>query len=122
MEEKAAPTTKSQWDIGALTHAFAGVSAIVLGGLMYSRAWAQDLFSALMVMAAASAIYFSWRHNAWVRGHWLAMVPVMGVILGYGGWPIGFTLAYGALWLAFIHFVVRGLQSLRSTDAAKDGE
>jgi hypothetical protein len=117
MEEEAAGSTESQWDIGALIHAVSGVSAIVLGGLMYSKAWAQGLFSLLMGIAAVSAIYFSWKHDAWVRGHWLAMVPVMGVILGYVGWPPGFTLAYVALWLAFIHFVIRGIQSWRSSNA-----
>ena len=117
MEEEATGSTESKWDIGALIHAASGVSAIVLGGLMYSKAWAQGLFSLLMGIAAVSAIYFSWKHDAWVRGHWLAMVPVMGVILGYVGWPPGFTLAYVALWLAFIHFVVRGIQSRRSSNA-----
>ena len=59
MEEEAAGSTESQWDIGALIHAASGVSAIVLGGLMYSKAWAQGLFSLLMGIAAVSAIYFS---------------------------------------------------------------
>ena len=43
MEEEATGSTESQWDIGALLHAVSGVSAIVLGGLMYSKAWAQGL-------------------------------------------------------------------------------
>ena len=117
MEEDAASPPENQWDLGALVHALAGLSAIVLGGLMYSWVWARDLFSVLMAASAVSAIYLSWRYDAWVRGHWLAMVPVMGVILGYVGWPPGFTLAYVALWLAFIHFVVRGIQSRRSSNA-----
>lgn len=122
MEQEAAGPSERKLDIGALMHAAAGISAIVLGGLMFSRAWAQDLFSLLMVISAASAVYFSWKHDAWVKGHWLAMVPVLGVVLGYGGWPAGFTLAYVALWCAFIHFVFRGVQSLRAAEGAKDGE
>ena len=104
-------------DVGALTHAIAGISALVLGGLMYSRPWAQDVFSILMIIAAVSAVYFSGKHSAWVTGHWLAMVPVTGVVLGYLGWQSGFTLAYVTLWIAFIHFVLRGVQSLRAGDA-----
>ena len=63
-----------------------------------------------MTVAAVIAVYFSWKHAAWVTGHWLAMVP--GVAAGYLGWQWGFTLAYVALWLAFIHFMIRGLQAL----------
>ena len=90
---------------------------MVLGGLMYTRPWAQDLFAILMLVAAVSAVYFSWKDSAWVAGHWLAMVPVTGVVLGYLGWPWGFTLAYVTLWTAFIHFVIRGVQSLRASKA-----
>ena len=68
-----------------------------------------------MIVSAVSAVYFSWKHSAWVTGHWLAMVPVTGVLLGYFGWQWGFTLAYATLWIAFIHFVIRGVQSLRAT-------
>jgi len=106
-------------DFGALAHAIAGISAVVLGGLMFTRPWAQDVFSILMIVAAVSAVYFSWKHSAWVTGHWLAMVPVTGVSLGYLGWQWGFTLAYATLWVAFIHFVIRGVQSLRSGDTPK---
>jgi hypothetical protein len=67
-----------------------------------------------MIVAAVSAVYFSWKHSAWVTGHWLAMVPVTGVVLGYLGWQWGFTLAYASLWIAFIHFVYRGVQSMRA--------
>ena len=105
---------RSGIDFGALAHAIAGISAVVLGGLMYTRPWAQDVFSILMIVAAVSAVYFSWKHSVWVTGHWLAMVPVTGVILGYVGWQWGFTLAYVTLWIAFIHFVIRGVQSLRA--------
>ena len=107
-------------DFGALAHAIAGISAVVLGGLMYTRPWAQDVFSILMIVAAVSAVYFSWKHSAWVTGHGLAMVPVTGVIVGYVGWQWGFTLAYVTLWIAFIHFVIRGVQSLRAGDTPDD--
>ena len=107
-------------NFGALAHAIAGISALVLGGLMYTRPWAQDVFSILMIVAAVSAVYFSWKHSAWVTGHWLAMVPVTGVTLGYVGWQWGFTLAYVTLWIAFIHFVIRGVQSLRAGDTPDD--
>ena len=107
-------------DFGALAHAIAGISAVVLGGLMYTRAWAQEVFSILIIVAAVIAVYFSWKHSAWVTGHWLAMVPVTGVILGYVGWQWGFTLAYVTLWIAFIHFVIRGVQSLRAGDTPDD--
>jgi hypothetical protein len=110
----ASPQVKAGIDWGALAHGIAGVAAVILGGLMYTRPWAQDVFVLLMIVAAVSAVYFSWKHAAWVTGHWLAMVPVTGVIAGYWGWQWGFTLAYVALWLAFIHFMIRGLQSLRA--------
>ena len=112
--------SQSGIDYGALAHAIAGISAVVLGGLMYTRPWAQDVFSILMIVAAVSAVYFSWKHSAWVTGHWLAMVPVTGVILGYVGWQWGFILAYVALWIAFIHFVIRGVQSLWAGDTPDD--
>ena len=108
------PAPQSGIDVGPLAHAIAGIAAVVLGGLMYTRPWAQDLFAILMLVAAVSAGYFSWKHSAWVTGHWLAMVPVTGVVLGYLGWQWGFTLAYVTLWIAFIHFVIRGLQSLKA--------
>ena len=111
---------QSSIDFGALAHAIAGISSVVLGGLMYTRPWAQDVFSILMIVAAVSAVYFSWKHSAWVTGHWLAMVPVTGVIVGYVWWQRGFTLAYVTLWIAFIHFVIRGAQSLRAVDTPDD--
>ena len=90
MSDAAAdPAPKKGVDLGALAHAIAGVCALVLGGLMYSRPWARELFALLMIVAAASAVYFSWKHSAWVTGHWLAMVPVFGVMLGYIGWQWG---------------------------------
>ena len=108
------PAPQGGIDFGALAHAIAGISALVLGGLMYTRPWAQNVFSILMMAAAVSALYFSWKHSAWVTGHWLAMVPVTGVVLGYMGWQWGYTVAYVTLWIAFIHFVIRGVQSLRA--------
>jgi len=111
------PAPQSGIDVGALAHAIAGIAAVVLGGLMYTRPWAKDLFAILMLVAAVSAVYFSSRHSAWVPGHWLAMVPVTGVVLGYLGRQWGFTLAYVTLWIAFIHFVIRGVQSLRASEA-----
>ena len=42
-------------DFGALARAIVGISAAVLGGLMYTRPWAQDVFSILMIVAAVSA-------------------------------------------------------------------
>ena len=111
------PAPQGGIDSGALAHAIAGISAVVLGGLMYTRPWAHDVFSILMIVAAVSAVYFTWKHSAWVTGHWLAMVPVTGVILGFMGWLWGYTLAYVTLWIAFIHFVITDLQSLRAGDA-----
>ena len=104
---EASPEAAIGIDLGALAHAAAGISAIILGGLMHTRPGAQDLFVLLMIVAAVSAVYFSWRYAAWVTGHWLAMIPVTGVAAGYLGWQWGFKLAYVALWLAFIHFVIR---------------
>ena len=118
---EASPETQGGIDWGALAHAIAGVSAIIVGGLMYTRPWAQGVFALLMIVAAVSAVYFSWKHSAWVAGHWLAMVPVTGVAAGYLRWQWGFTLAYVTLWLAFIHFVIRGLQSLRGEKPTDQG-
>ena len=114
------PAANKGVDLGALSHAIAGVCALVLGGLMYSRPWAQELFALLMIAAAASAVYVSWKHSAWATGHWLAMVPVFGVMLGYIGWEWGFTLAYVTLWIAFTHFVTRGIQSTRPAEGGSD--
>ncbi len=84
---------ESAIDWGAVTHAVAGLSAGILGALMYFKPWARDVFSMLMVVAAIAAIYFSWKHSAWVPGYWFAMLPVVGVVLGYLGylgWRWGF--------------------------------
>lgn len=98
-------------DVGAAVHAGAGILALVMGGLMYAYTWAQPVFSALMLLSAVSAIVISWRLDAWVPGHWLAMLPVIGVGIGYFIADWGFTLAYLCLWIAFAHFVLRGIQA-----------
>ena len=98
-------------DVGALIHASAGMIALVVGGLMYIYAWATPVFAGLMLLSAVSAILISWRMDAWVPGHWLAMLPVLGVAIGYLYAKWGFTLAYVCLWVAFMHFIIRGLQS-----------
>ena len=101
-------------DVGALIHASAGILALMLGGLMYFYAWAQPVFSGLMLLSAVSAIIISWRMNAWVPGHWLAMLPVIGVGVGYLYSPWGLTYAYISLWIAFTHFIVRGITGQNS--------
>ncbi len=98
-------------DTGALIHASAGIAALVIGGLMYLYAWAQPVFAGLMLLSAVSAILISWHMDAWVPGHWLAMLPVAGIIIGYLYADWGFTLAYACLWIAFMHFIIRGLQN-----------
>lgn len=108
------PAPQNGIEVGALAHAVAGIAAVMLGGLMYTRPWAQDLFAILMLVAAVSAVCFSWKHSAW---DCLVMVPVTGAVLGYLGWQWGFTLAYVTLWIAFIHFVIRGVKSLRLSEA-----
>ncbi len=102
--------TEKTIDIGALVHASAGILALVLGGLMYVYDWAQPVFAGLMLLSAVSAVIISWRMNAWVPGHWLAMLPIIGIGVGYAGADWGFTMAYVCLWIAFAHFVIRGLQ------------
>jgi hypothetical protein len=107
--------TEKTIDIGALVHASAGILALGVGGLMYAYEWAQPVFASLMLLSAVSAVIISWRMNAWVPGHWLAMVPVIGIGIGYAGaadW--GFTMAYVCLWIAFAHFVIRGLQTQKA--------
>lgn len=101
-------------DTGALIHASAGIIALVLGGLMFNHTWAQPLFAGLMLLSAVSAVWISWRQNAWVTGHWLAMLPVVGVFIGGIGPAWGYTVAYSCLWLAFVHFLYRGYQSSRA--------
>ena len=52
----ASPEAPSGIDWGALAHAVAGISAVILGGLMYTWRWAQDVFALLMIVAAVSAV------------------------------------------------------------------
>jgi uncharacterized membrane protein HdeD (DUF308 family) len=101
-------------DIGAVVHASAGIVSLVVGGLMYTYAWALPIFAGLMILSAVSAVAISWRHDAWVPGHWLAMLPVIGIAIGFFVASWGFTFAYICLWIAFIHFVIRGIQEMRS--------
>ena len=95
------------WDV--MVHTSAGVLALVLGGLMLADGtpWLAHVFSLLMVITFVSSVVISWWTASWVRGHFLAMTPVLGIGLGYAGYPIGFVLAYGLLCLAFAHFVYR---------------
>ena len=120
MSETEAVQPESKIDIGALIHSTAGIVALVMGGMMYAYPWALHVFSGLMILSAVSAVLISWRMDAWVPGHWLAMLPIIGVGMGYAGIAWGFTLAYICLWIAFIHFIVRGLQAMRAAKAAKE--
>jgi uncharacterized membrane protein HdeD (DUF308 family) len=109
--DPAAP--ESTIDVGALVHSSAGIISLLMGGLMYFYAWALPVFAGLMILSAVSAFIISWRSDAWVPGHWLAMLPIIGIAVGYFLAPWGYTFAYVCLWLAFIHFVVRGVQMMR---------
>lgn len=119
-ETNATQSEKSTLDLGALIHSGAGVIALVLGGLMYAYTWALPLFSSLMILSAVSAIWISWSQDAWVPGHWLAMLPIIGIGLGYFVAPWGYTLAYVCLWVAFVHFIIRGIQKVRATRQSGD--
>ena len=88
--------------------------ALVAGALMGQSSLALWLFSALMLISAISALWISWRQNAWVTGHWLAMLPIIGIGVGTFIDPTGFTAAYIMLWIAFLHFIYRGWQSTRT--------
>jgi len=103
--------SKLPWDV--IIHSSAGVLCLVIGGLMVFEVylWATDVFSALMLVTFLSAIVISTTTQSWVRGHYLAMAPIVGIVAGYLGYEWGFMLAYGLLWLAFIHFVSRGFVS-----------
>lgn len=113
MSEASTPPHNSGIDFGGLIHASAGILSLVVGGLMYSYLWAQHTFAGLMILSAVSAVIISWRTDAWVPGHWLAMAPVLGIGAGYLGIAGGFTFAYVCLWVAFAHFVWRGIQAAR---------
>ena len=114
MSESIPAAPESGPGLADLIHAFAGIVALGLGATMYFREWAVHAFSALMLISAVSAVIISWRTDSWVRGHFLAMAPVLGVIGGYLGVTGAFTFAYVCLWLAFAHFVFRGIQATRA--------
>ena len=113
--------TEKTLDIGAIVHATAGILALVMGGLMYVYGWAQPVFAGLMLLSAVSAIIISWRMDAWVPGHWLAMLPVIGIAIGYFLADWGFTLAYVCLWIAFSHFIIRGIQKQNANKPSASG-
>jgi hypothetical protein len=116
MRDKNPPETTGQTlDIGAIIHSSAGIICLLMGALMYFYAWALPVFSGLMILSAVSAIAISWRSDAWVPGHWLAMLPVAGIAIGYFLADWGYTLAYICLWIAFVHFVIRGVQAMRAS-------
>ena len=96
------------WDV--IIHSNAGILSLVLGAMMVLDVfpWATDAFSIMMVIAFVSSVLISWWTSSWVRGHFLAMAPIIGIALGYLGVPFGFEVAYGLLCLAFVHFIYRG--------------
>ena len=96
------------WDV--IIHSAAGILSLILGGLMMLDLthWARDAFSIMMVITFVSAILISWWTSSWVRGHFLAMAPILGIALGYMGLSVGFDLAFALLCFAFSHFVYRG--------------
>ena len=100
------------WDV--ITHAGTGMIALVAGGLMWQSSLALWLFSTLMLISAISALWISWRQSAWVTGHWLAMLPIIGIGVGTFIDPAGFTVSYILLWIAFMHFVYRGWQTKKA--------
>ena len=100
------------WDV--IIHSGAGLVALVAGGLMGASDVARGLFSVLMAVSAISAILISWRHAAWVTGHWLAMLPVIGIGIGFSLADWGYDFAYATLWIAFLHFLYRGWLSQRA--------
>ena len=109
MTENIPPSSPKRlpWDV--IVHSTAGVLCLIIGGFMVleTYTWAVNVFSALMFLTFVRAVAISATTGSWVRGHYLAMTPVVGIGLGYIGFDWGFTLAYGLLWLAFIHFVSR---------------
>ena len=107
------PSNQSQnalpWDV--IIHSTVGVACLVIGAFMVitGAAWSTHIFSALMLLSFVSALIISATTNSWVRGHFLAMTPVTGIAIGYLGFEWGFVLAYALIWVAFLHFVGRGL-------------
>ena len=108
-EPSSPPSRVLPWDV--IIHSTTGVLCLIIGGFMVfsGSAWATHTFSALMLLSFVSALVISATTHSWVRGHFLAMAPVVGIALGYLGVEWGFVLAYGLIWAAFLHFVWRGL-------------
>ena len=77
--------------------------------------WALHAFSGMMLLSFASALAISVATRSWVTGHYLAMLPVIGIALGYADFDWGFALSYALIWLAFIHFIWRGYQLSKAT-------
>ena len=96
------------WDV--IIHGTAGIFSLALGAIMVLEVfpWATDAFSIMMAIAFLSSVLISWYTSSWVRGHFLAMGPIIGIALGYLGVPFGFEVAYSLLCLAFAHFLYRG--------------
>ena len=107
------PSSQSQtalpWDV--IIHSTTGIACLVIGAFMVitGTAWSTFVFSALMLLSFVSALIISATTNSWVRGHFLAMAPIVGIAAGYLGFECGFALAYALIWAAFLHFVWRGL-------------
>ena len=108
-EPSSPPSRVLPWDV--IIHSTTGVLCLIIGGFMVfsGSTWATHTFSALMLLSFVSALVISATTHSWVRGHFLAMAPVVGIALGYLGFEWGFALAYGLIWAAFLHFVWRGL-------------
>ncbi|MBT5010584.1 MAG: hypothetical protein HOM49_11225, partial [Gammaproteobacteria bacterium] len=98
------PSNQSQaglpWDV--IIHSTTGIACLVIGAFMVltGAAWSTHTFSALMLLSFVSALIISATTNSWVRGHFLAMAPVIGIALGYLGFEWGFALAYALIWTA----------------------
>ena len=110
---EASPEAPGGIDWGALAHALAGISAVILGGLMYTRPKAGCVRATDDRRCGQCGVFFLEACRLG-DGPLVGHGAVTGVAAGYLGWQWGFTLAYVTLWLAFIHFVIRGLQSLRA--------
>ena len=108
---QADPAPKTiPWDV--IIHSAAGILCLILGALMFADqfGWALHAFSGMMILSFASALVISIKTQSWVTGHYLAMLPVIGIAVGYAGFDWGFGLSYALIWLAFIHFIWRGYQ------------
>jgi hypothetical protein len=117
--------TKSQireniiaWD--AVIHSSAGVLSLIFGTLMFFDGfpWSVHAFSAMMLLSFVSALIISFLTSSWVQGHFLAMLPVVGIALGYRGYEWGFALAYILIWAAFLHFLWRAYESAARSSKA----